>query len=124
DIQNQKQILQKMPSHYAKQCLDRFSIYQLVALLQTMKKSERKELINIIDNGKKELILSQMNVPLNTVGAIMNTDFISTTTDMTIEDVLLLIQSRKDNIPIELFVTNTQNQLVGSIYIDELLKAY
>ncbi|VAX06678.1 Mg/Co/Ni transporter MgtE, CBS domain-containing [hydrothermal vent metagenome] len=96
----------------------------LADLLQDLPKTVTWELLDSLDNQRRERLESVLYYPEDTAGGLMNTDTITVRAEVTLDVVMRYLRRRKNKIPSQtdsLIVVNREDKYLGVLSITNLL---
>ncbi|MBI4005179.1 MAG: magnesium transporter [Gammaproteobacteria bacterium] len=101
--------------------LEQFSIERATSLLRRMNMDIRKEVIMAMSPVFANMMRVVLKYPNGTVGQFMNPNVFAVREDMYTDDVLNAVRDSSDQVRSEIYVINGRQQLVGVVFIRDLL---
>lgn len=101
--------------------LERLSIERATSLLRRMQTDIRNEIIKAMSPVFANMIRLVLKYPDGTVGQFMSPNVFTVREDMHTDEILNAVQSSSDQVRSEIYVVNDKQQLVGVVFIRDLL---
>jgi CBS domain-containing protein len=135
DEEQAADVLEEMEPKLQVDVIESLSIAKAADLLEKMPADEAADIIDLLENDKAELLLNEMNVESSgevrelleysnqSVGSIMNTDFMSFHENETVEQALATIRESKPEEPMlyNLFVVTHNGKLLATVSLRNLV---
>jgi CBS domain-containing protein/sporulation protein YlmC with PRC-barrel domain len=137
DEEKAADVLEELETHAQIHIVENLPVNKAADVLEKMPADEVADILDELEDEKAELLLKEMDTessqevrelleyPENRVGSIMTTDVISFRPELTVDDIISELRSRKPE-PSELynmFVTEINDQLIGAFDLRDLLIA-
>lgn len=103
--------------------IEKSSLHEVVDLFEFLSDAELKELFNLMHKKDRTQALELMRFGPESAGGVMDTDIITLTENLTVEQsiqILQRIQPRKE-IHQEIYVTDHNHKLIGHIRLEDLV---
>lgn len=113
--------LTKMDTDKASEILEQFSIERATSLLRRMDLNVRNEAIKTMSPVFANMIRTVLKYPDGTVGQFMNPNVFAAHEDMDTDEVFNAVRGSADQVRSEIYVINGKQQLVGEVFIRDLL---
>jgi magnesium transporter len=135
DEEKAADVLEELEMHAQIHIIESLPVHKAADVLEKMPADEVADLLDEIEDEKAELILKEMDsessqevrelleYPDNTAGSLMTTDVLSFKPDITVNDVIRELRTKKPE-PSELyslFVTENNDELVGTFTLRDLV---
>lgn len=123
DINDQEDLLHKLPANKVAQILNALPPDDRTALLAEQESTVVKELIKVLNPEERKITLSLLGYPEDSVGRLMTPDYIDVEPDWTVEQVLTYIRDYgKSSETIDvIYVTDENGTLLDDIRIRDFL---
>jgi magnesium transporter len=96
----------------------------LADLVQDLPATITREVLNSLDEQRRERLETALAFPENTAGGLMNTDMVTVRPEVTLDVVMRYLRRLKDGLPDltdNLIVVNRQGRYLGVLYLTDLL---
>lgn len=125
DFHTQKQIVADLPSFKTAELLNELQADDRTDFLEDLPKEVLRELIKLLDPEERIITLSLLGYPEDSVGRLMNPDYVYVFEHNTVEEVFQIIRKyAKNSETIDvIYVINEQGQLIDDLRIKEFILA-
>ncbi len=134
-LQNLHELIQCMTPYSASQCIKLLSLDKQINILERLPmqtvsmilgsypKEIRGPILNKLPDGYAKLIEQQLGYPENTIGALMDINFIALPDQTTVEQAVQQIKETQIPVIDYLYIVGDKQILKGSVHITDLLRA-
>ncbi len=125
DFPTQKRIVGDLPSFKTAELLNELQADDRTAFLEDLPKEVLRDLIKLLEPEERLITLSLLGYPEDSVGRLMNPDYIYVYENNTVQEVFAIIRKiGNKNITIDvIYVINEQGELIDDIRIKEIILA-
>jgi magnesium transporter len=123
DFTTQKQIIAELPSFKTAELLNELQADDRTDFLEDLPKEVLRDLIKLLDPEERMITLSLLGYPEDSVGRLMNPDYVYVFAHNTVEEVFQIIRKyAKNSETIDvIYVINEKGQLVDDLRIKEFI---
>jgi magnesium transporter len=117
-------ILSRMSSERILAATEALDTDDLADLMQTLPSTITSEVLNSLDNQRRERLQTALAYPGDTAGGLMNSDPVTVRPEVTLDVVLRFLRRFKDGLPTltdHLIVVNREGRYLGVLYLSALL---
>lgn len=137
DEEKAADVLEELETHAQIHIVESLPVNKVADVLEKMPADEVADILDELEDDKAELLLKEMEAESsqevrelleyddNLVGSIMTTDFLSFSSDKTVEQVLQELRNKKPEAAelYNLFVTEANDELIGTFNLRDLVVA-
>ncbi|MGA2654705.1 MAG: hypothetical protein ABSF18_01835, partial [Gammaproteobacteria bacterium] len=117
-------IAQHLPEDYVAKVLEHLSTYYAVGLLARFSNIKREAILDLLPDKYKKFLLKALSYPENSAGALMEPDFITMHSDITVQDaVARLHHIEQYKIARVIYIVDDEFHLKNKIELQTLLLA-
>jgi magnesium transporter len=125
DSGEQKRIIKSLPAFTSAELLNELPVDDRVAFLEALPNSTVRDLIKTLDPEERKITLELLGYPENSVGRLMNTDYVYVYEYNTVKEVIETIRrfgSNTETIDV-IYVINQKGELLDDIRIRDIILA-
>jgi magnesium transporter len=125
DLSEQKKIIQNLPAFKSAELLNELPADDRVAFLEVLPNSVVRELIKTLDPDERKITLELLGYPENSVGRLMNPDYVYVYEYNTVKEVIETIRrfgSNSETVDV-IYVINYKGELLDDIRIRDIILA-
>jgi magnesium transporter len=125
DLSEQKKIIQNLPPFKSAELLNELPADDRVAFLEVLPNSVVRELIKTLDPDERKITLELLGYPENSVGRLMNPDYVYVYEYNTVKEVIETIRrfgSNSETVDV-IYVINYKGELLDDIRIRDIILA-
>lgn len=125
DTTEQKRIIKHLPAHKTAELLNELSADDLVDFLEELPNGTVREMLKMLGPEERKITLQMLGFPENSVGRIMNPEYVYVYEHNTVAEVLETIRRYGKNTETidVLYVINEDGKLIDDIRIREIIMA-
>jgi len=125
DTTEQKRIIKHLPAHKTAELLNELSADDLVDFLEELPNGTVREMLKMLGPDERKITLQMLGFPENSVGRIMNPEYVYVYEQNTVAEVLATIRRYGKNTETidVLYVINEGGELIDDIRIREIIMA-
>lgn len=123
EISEQKNIIQQLPPSYTAALLNELPADDRTDFLEELPANAVRELIKLLDPDERKVTLSLLGYPENSIGRLMNPDYVYVYSHNTVEEVFDIIRKYGKNSEAinVIYVINHSGELLDDIRIGEFI---
>ncbi len=123
DLSNQKRIIHELPANTTASLLNELPADDRTDFLEELPSNAVRELIKLLDPEERKITLSLLGYPENSIGRLMNPDYVYVYPENSIDEVFATIRKfGKDSETIEvIYVINQKGELLDDIRIRDFI---
>jgi magnesium transporter len=116
-------VFEFVPKEDKLEIIDKISLHEMVDFFEFLTDENLKELFNLLHKKDRIQAVELMRFGPESAGGVMDTDIISLSKDLTVEQSIQILQrlQPKKEIHQEIYVTSPQNRLAGYIKLEDLV---
>jgi len=125
DLSEQKKIIQNLPAFKSAELLNELPADDRVAFLEVLPNNVVRELIKTLDPDERKITLELLGYPENSVGRLMNPDYVYVYEYNTVKEVIETIRrfgSNSETVDV-IYVINYKGELLDDIRIRDIILA-
>lgn len=128
------EVLAELGDTVQRQLLDEMEPAEVLAAVEELESDDIADIIQHLDDEAREAVIAQLsdkkqerlaNYDPETAGGLMQYEIVTATPDMTIEDLLRVLRTRKKDLPDnigKIFVVGARRQLLGTLSVNQLVR--
>lgn len=126
DLETQVNIFEQLDSEHASRILVEMAPDEAADLLGELTQEKSDELLNLMEPGEAEDVRELMEYPEDTAGALMTTEFIALSLDMTAQEAINKIRetAQAAEMIYYLYVLDEKEKILGVLSLRELIMAH